>query len=76
MWVLLSTPTPDPYDFHMANHILGCRPANIFCKINQIAGKTTVKSVDAHAAGGGCLPFSCYSLTNPLLIPYHPPTGL
>ena len=24
----------------MANHILGRRPANIFCKINQIDGKT------------------------------------
>ena len=27
MWVLLSTPTPDPYEFLMANHILGRRPA-------------------------------------------------
>ena len=71
MWVLLSTPTPDPYDFLMANHILGCRPANIFCKINQIAGKTTAKSVDAHVAGGGCLAFPYHSLTNPVPFDDH-----
>ena len=49
----------------MANHILGRRPANIFCKLNQIAGKTTAKSVDADVAGDGCLPI-------PLPFPYQP----
>ena len=55
----------------MANHILGRRPANIFCKLNQIAGKTTAKSVDAHVAGDGCLPFPYHSLTNPLPFAYQ-----
>ena len=59
---------PDPYDILMANHILGSRPANIFCKINQIAGRTSVNSVDADVVGGGCLPSPCHFLTN--LLPF------
>ena len=55
----------------MAEHILGRRPANIFCKVNQIAKKTIAKSVDAHVAVGGCLPFPYDFLTIPLPFPHH-----
>ena len=51
----------------MAKHMLGRRPAKIFCKVNPIAKKTTAKSVDAHIVVGGCLPFP-YDV---LPFPYH-----
>ena len=41
---------PAPYEILTANDILALRPANIFCKINQFAEKTTAKSADDHVA--------------------------
>mgnify|MGYP001386418560 CR=1 FL=1 len=38
MWVLLSTPTPDPYEFLMAHHIL---------EMNPLAGKPIDRHADA-----------------------------
>ena len=63
--------SPGPYEFLMANHILGRWPANMFCKINHIAGNATANSVDAHVAVGGCLPFPYLSLTIPLPLAYQ-----
>ena len=55
----------------MAKHILGRRPANIFCKVNQIATKTTAKV--SMPTSPLVVAYHCHTifLTISLSFPYH-----